>query len=450
VFKFRGDRRGGAPISYDHLYSDGSMECHRPDQKSSSAAEDASTEIIDAAGDESIVQWIRLTTGKEFSRILYPNPVCFLSTSKRTDQSYISSSSSSSSSLTQSNRPAAAAFSSSATSPPLTGEEDERDCTSSRPRDHVDEGAANNIMVLSWVTPTNNQGRFVFSINKSRYSASLLAPARRSTTRTVERTISTATERMDDEEMHLDNSNTNKAEERTAPKNDETERDATDNLTSNDLYQTGIEFTLSVPVRGMEQLVLDVGSISGRRRSKFLPTEGTERGSHGRSDGAAGFDLEYDENETMSVRKRKKLRRQRLFENGVTGLIPIPLGYTQTTDFFPFAIEGTVAHLLCRTYAVIGLPHSHSRSSAATNGSSSTMTLPSVTIDDEGLLDHGKMTPIYQHASPIIDDDHFLVLAVVTDAYVHPSYWDDKKSIFRPLSEDVPPYMTFLGSQTFG
>jgi hypothetical protein len=31
-------------------------------------------------------------------------------------------------------------------------------------------------MVLSWLTPTNNQGRFAFSINKSRYSASLLAP----------------------------------------------------------------------------------------------------------------------------------------------------------------------------------------------------------------------------------------------------------------------------------
>jgi hypothetical protein len=46
------------------------------------------------------------------------------------------------------------------------------------PRDRVvREGAAsNNVMLLSWLTPTNNQGRFAFSINKSRYSASLLAP----------------------------------------------------------------------------------------------------------------------------------------------------------------------------------------------------------------------------------------------------------------------------------
>ena len=52
--------------------------------------------------------------------------------------------------------------------------------------------------------------------------------------------------------------------------------------------------------------------------------------------------------------------------------------------------------------------------------------------------------------SPIIDDDHLLIMAEVTDAYVHPSYWDDMKKLFRPVSKEVPPYLKFFGSQTFG
>lgn len=392
------------------------MECHRPDRKSSPTVEDARAEIIDDAGDEGNAQWIRLTTGKEFSRILYPNPVCFLSTSRGAYNSRARASPSASSTfLKQTNGTAAAAISGLTVGP-----------------SRIDEGAANNVMVLSWLTPTNNRGRFVFSMHKSRYSASLLAPSRTSKTRTVDKTISTAIERTDDEEVHTDDANAEKANDGTASRNDEdgeNEGDATDNVANNDFHRTGIEFTLSVPVRGMEQLVLDVGSISGRHRSKFPPTEGIEPGSQGKGDDAVAVDRKAVDNESMSVRRRKKRRRQRLSENGVTGLIPAPLGYLRTkSDAYPFAIEGTVAHVLCRTYAVVGSPHSHPRSYVASNGSISTTT----------------------ESSPIIDEDHLLVLAEVTDAYVHPSYWDDTKSIFRPLSEDVPPYLTFLGSQTFG
>lgn len=52
--------------------------------------------------------------------------------------------------------------------------------------------------------------------------------------------------------------------------------------------------------------------------------------------------------------------------------------------------------------------------------------------------------------SPVIDDDHLLIMAEVIDAYIHPSYWDEKKQLFRPRSSAVPPHLKFFGSQTFG
>ena len=97
--------------------------------------------------------WIQLTEKKQFSRLLYTNPVCFLSTLDE--------------------------------SPP-----------------------GRNVMVLSWLTATSNEGTFMCSINRRRHTASVLC--------------------------------------------------------------SGVsEFVLSVPVMGMEALVRDVGRVSGRYSSKF-------------------------------------------------------------------------------------------------------------------------------------------------------------------------------------
>lgn len=95
-------------------------------------------------------QWVELTSGKQFSRILYTNPVCFLATTSKNN-----------------------------------GEK--------------------NVMVISWLSAANNDGRFLVSLNRRRHSASVL---------------------------------------------DE-------------------KFSLSVPVSGMEDLVRNVGSTSGSRGSKF-------------------------------------------------------------------------------------------------------------------------------------------------------------------------------------
>jgi len=116
-------------------------------------------------------------------------------------------------------------------------------------------------------------------------------------------------------------------------------------------------------------------------------------------------------------------------------LIPVPLGSSHPSNHCGlspsslFAIKGTVAHLKCRTSAIIGTTEPPSGR----------------VVDFEGQNACG----VDSH-SPIIDDDHLLVMAEVADAFVHRSYWDDKKALFRPVSRDVPPYLTFFGSQTFG
>lgn len=289
-------------------------------------------------------QWIHLNTGKAFSRLLYTNPVCFVCT-----------------------RCAQTTFDSMSTS-----------C------------AKDNVMVLSWLTATNNEGRFIFSIHKSRYSASLLAPP------TVD--------------------NTDRIR---------SEKDTDNNCNHTNNFQVGIEFTLSVPIKGLEQVVLDVGLISGRYGSKY-PAD-----KHNNNDN----DVKNEEDtniETLSNRQRKRQRVQQLTTNGVPGLVAVPFGnVNEASQSSLFAIKGTVAHLKCKTYAVMG---------------------SSIGEEDDERSRHGneKRQSDDKIHSPIIDDDHLLIMAEVTDAHVHSSYWDDKKQLFRPQSSEVLPYLKFFGSQTFG
>lgn len=305
--------------------------------------------------------WVHLKLGKEFSRILYPNPVCLLATVSPPSPSPAK---------------AQAAIVTNNVSAGQSGSSD----------DSVQ--VKENVMVLSWLTPTNNQGKFMFSINKSRYSASLLAPS----------IIDVAAEgykKRTHSEMGL--------------------RESSDFHKESNNFQTGLEFTLSVPVRGMEQIVLDVGSISGRHGIKFPSTY------------QKGKEATTASMENMSNRQRKKLKKQQLALHGVEGLIPVPLGSSEPSSLF--AIKGTVAHLKCRTCAIIGTADKIDGSIMENS-------------DGQNVCDNSH--------TAAIDHNHLLVMAEVTDAYVHQSYWDNKKLLFRPLSSDVPPYLTFFGSQTFG
>ncbi|KAL9181959.1 hypothetical protein ACHAXT_012302 [Thalassiosira profunda] len=301
-------------------------------------------------------EWAHLTTGKEFSRLLYPNPVCFLSSASPDEDA--------------DGRNAGARKGAAARTTPDVS------------------GARRNVMILSWLAPTNNRGRFMFSLHKGRYTASLLAPY--------------------------------EADEGKGTKR----------------WRAGIEFALSVPVKGMEQLVLDVGSVSGKFGSKFPPVQGVG-GTSRETDDAA-------ETAQMSNRQRKKMRRERLAREGVRGLVPVHLGSSlplqadiQTSPSL-FAIEGTVAHMKCRTYAVSGtLPASDE---------------PKIQVNEDSNMksSEGREDDFCNESPPIIDEEHLLVMAEVIDAYVQESYWDGEKLLFRPLSRDVPPFLTFFGSQTFG
>jgi hypothetical protein len=225
-----------------------------------------------------------------------------------------------------------------------------------------------NVMVLSWLTASNNNGRFLFSIHETRYSSQLLAPWR-----------------------------------------------------EDGSYKTSVEFSLSVPVKGMEDIVKDVGSISGRWCSKL------------QSDAATSL---VEDGFLLSNRQRKMQKKDNIKSNGILGLIPVPIGNCSSLEKSDlFAIQGTVAHLRCRTYAVIGPPRSSGNLDATNFENTSNNTNCST--------------------QPLIDDDHLLIMGEVIDAYVHPSYWDPKKLLFRPIKDEgeqtvPPPYLTFFGSQTFG
>jgi hypothetical protein len=163
----------------------------------------------------------------------------------------------------------------------------------------------------------------------------------------------------------------------------------------------------------MEELVLAVGATSGRRGSKFIQSADSAAGpddlpvdeEHNKGEPHLPVEEKHNTDEPpLSKRQKKKCARE---TPGIQGLIPVPLGPSTLAirDDDPFAIDGTVAHLLCKVYS---MPQ-----------------------------------------QPVIDDEHYLVLAEVTRAYVKRSYWDAEKNLFRP-ENDFPPYLTFFGSQTFG
>lgn len=285
-------------------------------------------------------EWVVLTNGKEFSRILYTNPVCFLGTRHQE-------------SIEEQNAKCA-----SSNDAGIKGKQNETNPVQTL------QSSIHNVMVLSWITATNNNGRFMFSINRRRHTAALL----------------------------------------------------------NDMMQVKgyANFTLSVPVSGMEDLVLNVGSTSGQFGSKFSADHATDMAAHA--------DDDQPVREKLSKRQQKKMRTKR-FKNGIPGLEAVNLGEKRNSECNEelFVVQGTVAHLICRAYQIF--PHTseiEDKSATSRVGAA----------DNNG-------------DSPCIDSEHILVLAEVTQAYVHSKYWDSKKKLFRPVP-GVPPYLTFFGSQTFG
>ena len=193
--------------------------------------------------------------GKAFSRLLYTNPVCFLCHRQ--------------------------------------GRLEESEETLSPQND--------NVMIVSWLTATNNRGKFIMSLNKRRQTAQQIMIASMATS---------------------------------------------EDTGSGDKNRF---FTLCVPVAGMEELILAVGGVSGRMANKFPPNP----------EGAPPF-RPVQEAAQLSKRQQKKQRRA-LFSRGIPGLSRIGLGEQQQTSEADqdalsqriFCIKGTVAHLVCRVDSIL-------------------------------------------------------------------------------------------------
>jgi len=324
--------------------------------------------------------WVELTGGKEFSRVLYTNPVCFLYTEKdaRKEQSA------------------------------------RVDDTNQQPTYGIP--SARNVQVISWLTATNNEGAFVFSINQRRYTASIL-----------QQDTSTTSQAQGGADINT-SSSTNK---------------------TNEAKQY---FTLSVPVHGMEELVRNVGSSSGLYGSKFAQdydqTNHTKEVEHGQekyttSNTSSTTDSTSGESPRLSKRQRKKLQRhQPRFPTGIPGLRRVPLGGLQSSTpssqeqstkesknlvdqdvRHVSCIQGTVAHLLCFVTQSLSTSSPPLSSSCPGNDAGDPRTL---------------------------QEPHFIMFAQVQSAFVRADYWDCQKKLFRPSNSKLPPYLTFFGSQTFG
>jgi len=380
--------------------------------------------------DMNLPSWIHLGDaahedgGKSFSRILYVNPVCFLTTVERKGRANVS---------TASTRSSGIASLDSHNSTGIAGDnkqdqDEEEDVGHSSSNSSSDR---KNVMVVSWLTAINNKGGFIMSINKRRHTASIL-------------TSPHPRRRMGIEEKSED----------VKVKGDE---GLSGNIKDNGKNPI---FVLCVPVKGMEELVLNCGKTSGRwGRSKFPRDYHHNHHDQGLKEDVLSTVKRDTGNSNSSSTNLKKRKKKYKFDHGIEGLEAIQFGGMDqrqpslNTGLLPeadgdgdvspssfkldddgsqencFAIRGTVAHLKCRVQNII------------TEGND---------------ISHGSCRTI--------EDDHHIIHAQVIDGYVRSDYWDAEKKQFRPTRRlessgnfpgrgqtlPPPPYMTFLGSQTFG
>jgi len=328
--------------------------------------------------------WIHLVEPKDFSRLLYPNPVCFLCTP----------------------------CPSSSDPPGGDGDDDDDDGKNNKKNTNKNLQAYSypgNVMTISWLTPINNNGCFVMSLNRKRFSAQYFHSMGTITTATTTTSLSSTS---------------------TRPGTTSTERSNT---------MVGLDFCLCVPIAGMESLILAVGGTSGRLGTKFPrhdnnddkknEQEVEEQGNPDfQSMSRKGTCSSSSSHSTMSQRRKRRLEQEEWVKHGIEGLIQVPFGAHNgssansrptTNAAGLFCIDGTVAHLHCRTYMIHG-------------GSSNS------TADDP------------DHVDFIADQDHLIIYARVMDAYCRSSYWNSHKRLFCPQRPGTRPFLTFLGSQTFG
>eukprot|EP00466_Bigelowiella_natans_P020593 jgi/Bigna1/134335/aug1.24_g9043 len=252
-----------------------------------------------------------------------------------------------------------------------------------------------NVMTISWLTPANNYGSFLMSINKRRHSASLLSG------------------------------------------------------------REGAEFVLSVPTHFQEEMVLNIGKKSGSRCDKMKELSivtcppgwkhagsktthkggggggryrGKTPGRHQRLGGGNPFALLAtldDDNTTEEESKgggdkgensrgddkekdteqkgNDKTKPQNVNNEKNVAVLKREIEALCGIKYKMLAIEKCVAHLECH---------------------------------------------VEKMAENFVDDSHFLIKAQIDKAYVRKSHWCGKN--FRPRIHGAGSILTFLGSQRFG
>lgn len=162
-------------------------------------------------------------------------------------------------------------------------------------------------------------------------------------------------------------------------------------------------FTLSVAHAGLRDVLLACGKVSGKSIDKFkgsvqglravqasllcASNDRTKEFTAMNSFSALGNDSD-SESGSEDPGGKKSNQKFDLNDNKVHTIAP--------------PVQGTVAHLACR---------------------------------------------VVQHCDAA-DAGHWLITAQIDDAFVHTSFWDGK--CFQPKLPDLPPLVSFLGSQRFG
>lgn len=191
-------------------------------------------------------------------------------------------------------------------------------------------------------------------------------------------------------------------------------------------------FSLSVPVQGMQDLIWNVGSASGRHgSSKFASDHSVNscpRNTAGIADTRNSSHVSSPPPPPLSKRAKKRLKLQAKRDHtGIPNLKRIRLGHSTSASVDAdgnnnkdkdsvFAIDGTVAHL------------------------------------------HLEVVFMEETPQRIDDDEHIFMVAKIKHAFVLDSYWNNDTKIFAPRPPSPPrhqaypspPCLTFFGSQSFG
>jgi flavin reductase (DIM6/NTAB) family NADH-FMN oxidoreductase RutF len=294
---------------------------------------------------------IKLTDKKSYSRLVYPNPVCFLSS-----------------------------------------------------LNHHGASDSANVMVLSWLMPTNNYGGFAFTMHKSRHSATNL------------------------------------------------------------FTEPGQQFVLSVPTVFQKKTVLEVGKCSGKRINKF---DGKISGLETIHIGKLNKDSIAPTSEEIKIEIAEKDRW--LYQYEISGGKQMRTSILdQTKGLNKFAAlneseseseeEQEVANKNANDAGEVVHEDSDSEDDEEMEDTSNVKKLSdieynsanSIPINDTAIANTvARMKCRVVSYTDASDPGHYLVLAQIEDAFVHPLYWQ-QGHCFVGASDVLPPCLSFLGSQRFG